>query len=75
MFTIEKNVPLPVEGREHNLKYPYPEMEIGDSFLAPATDCFEASKIRSSAYAWGRRNGHKFKTARDGDGIRVFMIA
>ena len=32
-ITIDKDVPLPPDGRRHS-KYPWSEMEVGDSFVA-----------------------------------------
>lgn len=34
-FKIEKNVPVPVSYTKNNLKYPFDQMEVGDSFFIP----------------------------------------
>ena len=64
-FKIEKNIPAP--GRR--AKYPFAEMEVGDSFEAP-----ESAKLRTAAYNAGKKSGRKF-TCRTHDGaLRVWRI-
>lgn len=63
MYEIEKNVPhAKINGRT---KYPFVNMEIGDSFSFPAET---ASMIRSAATSYGRANGKKFSTTKQADG-------
>jgi hypothetical protein len=44
---IDKNVPIP-KGR-HNAKYPWKELEVGDSFFIPGKDAKSTSGIKRSA--------------------------
>lgn len=79
MYKIEKNIPIANPKPER--KYPFNEMEIGDSFLIKATDSKMKSirKIRnriSSACNIFTKNNPKIKfvTRRENDGIRCWRI-
>lgn len=62
MFVIEKNIPIP----EVAPKYPFHEMEIGDSFLANES-------VGSSISLYKKNNeGVDFTTKRMPDGVRVW---
>lgn len=50
-FKIEKGVPIPP--RKIQSKYPWDQMDIGDSFFVPSTSGYKLSKIQSNAYAYG----------------------
>lgn len=74
MYAIEKNVPVPPRNaaiNEKARKYPFPSMEVGDSFTT------EDTKVRGAAYQWGTVNGgKKFSVRKQGDGsFRVWRIA
>lgn len=62
MITIEKDVPLPA-------KYPFAAMEVGDSFT---TNNHTAVAAASS---YGRRNGMKFASRKNGSGYRIWRVA
>lgn len=54
-FPVEKGVPIPVK-RAGSFRYPFPAMEVGDSFLTPreqgedsARNCYRSSRL------WGAR--------------------
>ena len=67
-FTIDKDRPIPA--RRYSFKYPFGEMEVGDSFLA------ENKKAVSAAHAWASAHpGVKFATRSEGDGTRVWRLA
>ena len=68
MFKIEKSVPL-TKGRN---SYPFPQMEIGDSFALPSELRISVS---NAATAWGKVNGRKFTVQRDGDQHRCWRVA
>ena len=76
MFKIEKNVPMPKNWmnsfeRHRDRKYPFKEMEVGDSFLANG---IKEKTVKSIAYAEGHRLGKKF-ACRTVDGVvRVWRI-
>ena len=70
-IVIEKNVPAPANPRRR--KYPFAEMEVGDSFFAPNI------KISSVTYSFARHPGKKFTartvTENGVKGFRVWRIA
>ena len=64
-FEIEKGIPVP-PGRA---RYPFAEMEVGDSFVADET-------AAASARVWGRRKDVKFRQVKIGQNqFRVWRIA
>jgi hypothetical protein len=73
---VEKNVPIPESA--NSMRYPWAEMEHGDSFLA---ECEEddmdrlQNAIQTAGYRWLQRNrpGWKIVTRRTEEGIRVWM--
>jgi len=71
MFEIEKFVPIPA-GYVKKKKYPFAEMEIGDSifFAEPAV-----KKARSYAHAFGASHGMKFTTRLVDGGVRIWRIS
>ena len=76
-FTIEKNVPLvEVVRRAGGFKYPFDEMEIGDSFVVGDT-VKQASAART--YASQRRKRGKseawFTVRKAPDGYRCWRLA
>ena len=72
-FEIEKNVPL----REKNVrwKYPFDEMEVGDSFFVENKDTTQMSALCKRA---GKRLGARFVTAKarkdNAEGVRVWRM-
>jgi hypothetical protein len=78
-YEIEKNVPLAPsrQGAGNKRKYPFSKMDVGDSFYVPRGDVeLNALQYRLSAAAraHGVRNGGKFATRREGDGVRVTRV-
>lgn len=66
MYEIERGVPLPPRANlAGHTKYPFGEMEIGDSFFIPI-DTIDGKKpsdsVSSAAYVFGKRNNKKFTT-------------
>lgn len=66
MFKIEKNVPLRV--RMEAPRYPFKDMEVGDSFVA------DSQSVRSAAYQFGLRVGRKFTVRQEGDKWRIWRV-
>jgi hypothetical protein len=77
MYEIEKGIPLPTNTR--NSKYPYKDMQVGDSFLIPShpDDAADLLKrMRNSMFAAGKRHGIKLTAAIDDEGgVRVWRKA
>jgi len=74
-ITIDKNISIPVS--HNHKKYPFDEMEIGDSFYVEANGSQLNSvqtKLKSAASHWMVRNrkSYLFVTRRQGDGIRIW---
>ena len=68
MYSIEKNIPVP-EGRS---KYPFPKMEVGDSFFVPSKDIVGA-RISVALNYYKRKNPKKtFISRKSADGMRIW---
>jgi len=65
---IEKNIPLPRNKTKPN-KYPFSDMEIGDSFYT------EGASVMSAACIHAKRKGGKFLCRKQGNGTRVWRTA
>lgn len=73
MIKIEKNIPFPrytKNGRSTNRKYPWEEMQVGDSFFSEK----KATTMVSAANHAGKRLGMKFATKSENKGTRVWRI-
>lgn len=76
-YVIEKGVPIPKSGRGANQrgrsKYPFAQMDVGDSF--PAKKHY--STLKASARLFVRAGGGKgraYIVRRTGDGCRVWRV-
>ncbi len=76
---LEKNIPIPeVHSR---IKYPWPEMEVGDSVLIQAEKGEKLynlkRKVGPSARYYGEKTGKQFKTLlhHEENGVRVWRTA
>jgi len=47
MIKIDKDIPIPTKYRER--KYPFPDMQIGDSFFIALDDDFKTKKLITSS--------------------------
>jgi hypothetical protein len=65
---LEKGVPLPVARQ----KYPYKEMEVGDSFFVFAGGI---QNVCNQNYRMGKKLGMSFIARKEGDGVRVWRTA
>lgn len=72
-YKIERNVPLPQRKAHANTKYPFPLMEVKDSFLVH--DIKERQIVRAAAYEYGRKYNMKFATRTVGDATRVWRLS
>jgi hypothetical protein len=70
MFKIEKGIPF--TGRR-NTKYPWGQMEVGDSiFFGPS---YKVATVRQSAYKYAKAAGKTFKVGVVDGGFRVWRMA
>lgn len=70
---IEKNIPVPSPHAARE-KYPFHQMEIGDSFVVPV----DRRTAASAACTWyKKKHGMRFvtRTTEDGKFVRVWRIA
>ena len=84
MIKVEKGVPIPPRRwrgggpRGGDPKYPWPLMEVGDSFFIPTHSRDEAIlmnlKIGSSATTYMRKHGVKFTARSLDDGVRYWRV-
>jgi hypothetical protein len=68
---IERGIPITPQPRA-TVKYPWHEMEIGDSFLMEGKDTKTAS---ANASATGSRIGKKFSCRKVDGGVRVWRLS
>lgn len=61
MFTVDKNVSLPLDTRGPGRApmYPWLDMEVGDSFFVPESIQLP-NAVSRAAYIFGKRHGLKF---------------
>lgn len=63
---IDKNVPIPANRN----KYPFRDMDVGDSFLIEG----DLAKTRGAATNWGKANNKKFSIQNTEEGYRCWRI-
>ena len=68
---IDKGVPVPEESRGANGKYPFGDLEIGDSFFVGV----KQQLLCAAVSGYGRRHNKKFTTRSENGGTRVWRIA
>jgi len=75
---IEKSVPIPEV--HSKIKFPWPEMEVGDSVLVmagtgEAVDTLKR-KVKGSARYYGVKAGKRFRSlvSREEEGVRVWRV-
>lgn len=72
-YKIESNITMPKPHNLHRGKYPWREMQIGDSFLV-GPEVMEPT-IRAGASLAGKRHGREFAVRRTPEGLRCWRIA
>jgi hypothetical protein len=73
---IQKNIPME-STRETKSKYPFHEMEVGDSFFIKCdaeTLTSKRSTVLSSSVYYGKSTGKKFKSRTYPEGFRIWRI-
>ena len=71
MIKIDKGVPVPKRS-DANIKLPWDQMKIGDSFLIPAG--IQQPRIGSMISKASKRLGWKFIQRKTEEGIRVWRV-
>lgn len=77
MYEIEKGIEPPKGQMGRRRSYPFPDMEIGDSFFVPFEegDLKVKAAVQAAATHYGKRHGMKFATRSIEGGIRVWRLA
>lgn len=73
MIEIEKGVPIPKADVGRDAKYPFAQMEVGDSFVLKK-DATTADRLNSSTKFRKKRYGEKYIQRSIGDEIRVWRV-
>lgn len=74
-YKIERKIPIPRRSNsvnEHSVKYPFRDMEIGDSIFFAKKG---AAKAQNAAAAWGRKNNRTFTSRTVEGGVRIWRTA
>ncbi len=77
-FIIEKGLPMPAAARHRRIsKYPFAQLEVGDSFLVPDTPQSKAENRANSAtnVANQRLAPKHFGARRVTEGVRIWRVA
>lgn len=77
MIKLDKNIPIPVASKKTGpRKYPFAEMEIGDSFFIEATSIQQIARKRSTLCVSAKRMGDNYKITikRVIGGIRCWRV-
>ena len=67
---IDKNVPMPTA--QSHQKYPFMDMDVGDSFSVPE-GCLQG--VRNASHMAGKRKGLKFTVRKTNEGYRCWRVA
>ena len=74
VIQIEKNIPVnKFLKRSRNHKYPFRELELGDSFYVALSEQ-EINVLRVLAWRFAKATGWKFVTKRVDSGVRVWRV-
>lgn len=73
MYDIENNVPIP-RLKQPAAKYPFRDLQVGQSFFVPDVAAREKS-MRAQVYTAAKHLGVKFTTRVENGGVRVWRIA
>ena len=74
-YKVEKKQIVPIlNGRKCTCKYPWNNMDVGDSFLVKGYTEAKQSSILASGQKWSKRNNKliKFASRKEYNGIRIF---
>lgn len=73
ILPVEKGIPMPeMKSHSSRRKYPWYEMEVGDSFAFPEGTTMAKALTTASSQS---KNGREFKSRRVDGGIRCWRIA
>ena len=73
-FKVEKGFEIGSTKRGPKPKYPWREMEVGDSVLFKYDFVNGTTKEQMSSYAYGKQSGKKFSGRKVDGGMRIWRI-
>src|SRR5690606_14294925 len=71
LFKVEKGIPVPPVKQGPYSRYPWLQMEVGDSFFVPGVEYSAFKQQPSNA---GRRYGRKYASRSVDGGVRVWRV-
>lgn len=71
---IEKSFEIPTQGAGRPRKYPFADMQVGDSVLFEGGKIGPKFKPYIAAQIWGRNNNAKFSGRTVDNGVRIWRI-
>ena len=77
-FQVEKNVPLPMPGERASAKYPWRQMDVGDSFFVPGVKASKLTNASTSFVHWARKRENitmQFAARTVEGGARIWRVA
>ena len=79
-YAIDRQIPVPDPAYVPVRKYPFPAMQVDDSFFVPACKSqlfLTRQRVSVAGRTWRRRhrNGHRFKVLIVNGGVRCWRIA
>lgn len=72
-YAIEKGIPVPHPRSPRQVRYPFRQMAVGDSFLIPSKDAFAC--VQQSVRGAARSKGMKASVRKVAGGVRVWRVA
>lgn len=69
-YSIETGIEIPDEGA----RFPFKNLEVGQTFLVPGADKALSASVRSSACAFARRHKVRFTVRKVDEGVRVWRV-
>jgi len=74
-YKVDKKLPMPTFRTRTSSRYPFGEMDVGDSFHVPSIDVASGKSLRQTSYAANRKHqGKVFRVADAEGGFRVFRV-
>jgi hypothetical protein len=72
MIIVEKRMKVPPPNRKGATKYPWAQMEVGDSFFAPGKT---TTTLHQAARNFAIKTGWRFTCRKEEGGARIWRIA
>jgi hypothetical protein len=70
-YAIEKSIPIPDRTAQEPGRYPFAQMEVGDSFVVPRS---ERHRVDNAAAWYRKRRGHRYTRRTLGDTVRIWRV-